>query len=373
MRTFFKDNDKIVINSMDSSEALVGKTFLNKLDETKKVVIEARNDINDDFDGLVISLKDADVPEKIPFKDVEVDNSISYDVLPDEIEENKVVINLRNDAGILCEIDEAKLQHFIDFILDSYSDDEMTLSFDIEKGTIEMYLTKDAPSFTYTLPEGTFIYYDGETVCNPEMVIIFPEFKYTPETPIEPDDPIYPTNEVIRIHAEVITNDGTNFEMKIVPEKGKIVDFKEEFITRALENIEGATYNEDTQIISATVTNIVDTYFHFDQETFRLVIHEDNTYYKSGVYAIHVYGTTVDDETPGVEPPHIHTWDTTEYVDEVNKKVKQVCTTCNEEQWIDYIPENDNTDSSEPDESNQDSSKDGQSHITDTEEVQNNE
>lgn len=343
MRTFFKDNDKIVINSMDSSEALVGKTFLDKLDETKKVCIEARNDINDDFDGLVISIKDADVPEKIPFKDIEVDNSIKYEVLLDEAVKNKISINLRNEAGILCEVNEAKVNHLLDFILDSYSDDELTMTFDLSEGTIDIFPSKDAPSFTYVLPEGTFIYYDKETVCNPETTITFPEFKYIPEAPVDPDEPEYPTNEVIKIHGEIITNDGTSFEMRIVPDKGKLVDFKEQFIEGALTNIKGlgyedAHYDEETNSIKATTTAEVDTYFHFSQDTFKLVIHEDDILYKSGVYAIHVYGTTIDDETPGVEPPHEHLWDTTEVVDEDNKKIKQVCTTCGEEQWIDYIP-----------------------------------
>ena len=57
MKAFFKDSDKIIINSMDYTEALVGKTFLNNV-ATKQVKIEQRYDVNDDFDGLVISLVD---------------------------------------------------------------------------------------------------------------------------------------------------------------------------------------------------------------------------------------------------------------------------------------------------------------------------
>lgn len=57
MKAFFKDSDKIIINSMDYTEALVGKSFLEKL-SSKDVKIEQRYDVNDDFDGLVISLID---------------------------------------------------------------------------------------------------------------------------------------------------------------------------------------------------------------------------------------------------------------------------------------------------------------------------
>lgn len=55
MKAFFKDSDKIIINSMDYTEALVGKQFLENL-VGKELKVEQRNDINDDFDGLVISI-----------------------------------------------------------------------------------------------------------------------------------------------------------------------------------------------------------------------------------------------------------------------------------------------------------------------------
>lgn len=55
MKAFFKDSDKIIINSMDYTEALVGKQFLENL-KGKELKVEQRNDINDDFDGLVISI-----------------------------------------------------------------------------------------------------------------------------------------------------------------------------------------------------------------------------------------------------------------------------------------------------------------------------
>lgn len=55
MKAFFKDNTKIIINSMDYNEALVGKKFLEAL-EGKALKVEQRNDVNDDFDGLVFSV-----------------------------------------------------------------------------------------------------------------------------------------------------------------------------------------------------------------------------------------------------------------------------------------------------------------------------
>lgn len=57
MKAFFKDSDKLIINSMDYTEALVGKEFLNKI-ATKDIKVEQRYDVNDDFDGLIISLVD---------------------------------------------------------------------------------------------------------------------------------------------------------------------------------------------------------------------------------------------------------------------------------------------------------------------------
>ena len=60
MKAFFKESNKIIINSMSYDEALVGKQFLAAL-EGKTIKVEQRNDINDDFDGLVISIVDVPV------------------------------------------------------------------------------------------------------------------------------------------------------------------------------------------------------------------------------------------------------------------------------------------------------------------------
>lgn len=60
MKAFFKDNNKIIINSMDFTETIIGKQFLEDL-KGKLLVAEQRNDINDDFDGLVLSIG-GDIP-----------------------------------------------------------------------------------------------------------------------------------------------------------------------------------------------------------------------------------------------------------------------------------------------------------------------
>lgn len=65
MKAFFKESNKIIINSMSYDEALVGKQFLAAL-EGKTIKVEQRNDINDDFDGLVISVVDIPAEEETP-------------------------------------------------------------------------------------------------------------------------------------------------------------------------------------------------------------------------------------------------------------------------------------------------------------------
>ena len=65
MKAFFKESNKIIINSMSYDEALVGKQFLAAL-EGKTIKVEQRNDINDDFDGLVISIVEPAEQEETP-------------------------------------------------------------------------------------------------------------------------------------------------------------------------------------------------------------------------------------------------------------------------------------------------------------------
>ena len=65
MKAFFKESTKIIINSMSYDEALVGKQLLAAL-EGKTIKVEQRNDINDDFDGLVISIVEPAEQEETP-------------------------------------------------------------------------------------------------------------------------------------------------------------------------------------------------------------------------------------------------------------------------------------------------------------------
>lgn len=65
MKAFFKESTKIIMNSMSYDEALVGKQFLAAL-EGKEIKVEQRNDINDDFDGLVISIVEPAEQEETP-------------------------------------------------------------------------------------------------------------------------------------------------------------------------------------------------------------------------------------------------------------------------------------------------------------------
>jgi hypothetical protein len=65
MKAFFKDNDKLIINSFDHNERLVGETFLDAYSKGYTLKVESRNDVNDDFDGLVLTLVEP-TPEPTP-------------------------------------------------------------------------------------------------------------------------------------------------------------------------------------------------------------------------------------------------------------------------------------------------------------------
>lgn len=60
MKAIFKDTDKLIISSLDHSEAIVGKAFLKNLEEDGKTLkVEQRNEpYQDEFDGLVITIVD---------------------------------------------------------------------------------------------------------------------------------------------------------------------------------------------------------------------------------------------------------------------------------------------------------------------------
>ena len=126
MKAFFKENNKIIINSMDYTEALVGKQFLQDL-AGKALYAEQRNDINDDFDGLVLTIggtptagdiqvtpskeaQEIDAPEGLGFARVLVDpvtSSIDDNITPYYIRKGVNILGVtgeitpvpNNDAG----------------------------------------------------------------------------------------------------------------------------------------------------------------------------------------------------------------------------------------------------------------------------------
>lgn len=117
MKAFFKDNDKIIINSMDYTEALVGKQFLNDLNG-KILIAEQRNDINDDFDGLVLTIGLApsagditvtpsteplefDAPDRAGFSKVFVNpvtSAIDANIVPENIVEGVSILGVEGNA-----------------------------------------------------------------------------------------------------------------------------------------------------------------------------------------------------------------------------------------------------------------------------------
>lgn len=91
MKAFFKDSDKIIINSLEHNERLVGETFLNEYSKGATLKVESRNDVNDDFDGLVLSLTEGTTPEPTPS---EITEDVVEELLDDE---SSVVTTVVND------------------------------------------------------------------------------------------------------------------------------------------------------------------------------------------------------------------------------------------------------------------------------------
>lgn len=84
MKAFFKDENKIIFNSMDYTEALVGQAFLDNA-TGKTVNVEERYDVNDDFDGLVLSVGES-IQEQIDkaIVDYEVEVQERIEIAKDE-------------------------------------------------------------------------------------------------------------------------------------------------------------------------------------------------------------------------------------------------------------------------------------------------
>lgn len=57
MKAYFKNTEKIILNSMDYTEALVAQQILDNISEGDKIInIVERYDVNDDLDGLVVMI-----------------------------------------------------------------------------------------------------------------------------------------------------------------------------------------------------------------------------------------------------------------------------------------------------------------------------
>ena len=63
MKAFFKDEKKVICNSMDYTEALVGRAFLDNA-EDRYIIAEERKDVNDDFDGIVLTVGEHVITEE---------------------------------------------------------------------------------------------------------------------------------------------------------------------------------------------------------------------------------------------------------------------------------------------------------------------
>lgn len=92
MKAFFKDNDKLIINSLDHNERLVGEAFIEDYKGGAELVMASRNDINDDFDGLVITLSESTTPDDNP------------DVTPSEITEDVVNELLDDESSVVTTV-----------------------------------------------------------------------------------------------------------------------------------------------------------------------------------------------------------------------------------------------------------------------------
>lgn len=228
MRAFFKDNDKIVINSMDHSEALVGKTFLSNLND-KYLKAEQRNDINDDFDGLVLTI--TDLPEVKPVYQY-VDTQFIMEMEALDSTNTLVKLDVASEDKVIYDYDKDKLDLIIKFLEDIGC-------YDIE------YTFSDGLSFKvdhiinveYNIPKGLYLLHEPQSnnvyASNP-ITITFDttEVKYEP--------PVIPVSfKVINpLELEV----GYTLEDKNDQEKVYLQGIIEPHSTKDLE-IEEGTYN----------------------------------------------------------------------------------------------------------------------------------
>lgn len=175
MKAYFKDNDKLIINSLDSQEVIIGQNFINDISD-KVITIEARKDVNDDFDGLVITTKTGkqSLPEPT-FVDLALKGSETNDVT------NLVFIVKDNDSSVLCDFNEDKVQLFLDY-LRNYCIEGSDITFDIEN-QFKFTLKPEIEEISYVLPEAMLTYFDRdkeEFLTNNKLGIIYKKEITTP-------------------------------------------------------------------------------------------------------------------------------------------------------------------------------------------------
>lgn len=173
MRAFFKDNDKIIINSMDYSEALVGQQFLKDL-SNKTLSVEGRNDINDEFDGFVFKITDIVIPPVIPtyintkFNITQNDaTKLHADVVLD-------ITDIPQDDLILIDYDATKINALSKYLeslgcTDVFFNPLAGLNATTNGNTIKA---------TYIIPSGTFTFHkvqSQEVIQNNEFTVEFTE------------------------------------------------------------------------------------------------------------------------------------------------------------------------------------------------------
>lgn len=154
MKAYFKDNNKLIINSLDSQEAIIGQNFINDI-SNKVITIEARKDVNDDFDGLVITTKTGkqSLPEPT-LSDVTLTSKIVENV------HNLIFTVKGNDSSVICDYNETKVQLVLDY-LSNYCLEGTTPTFDIVN-QFKFTLKPEITEITYVFPEGTLTYFDRD-------------------------------------------------------------------------------------------------------------------------------------------------------------------------------------------------------------------
>lgn len=120
MKAFFKDTDKLIVNSMTYDEALVGKQFLNNL-TGKSLKAEQRNDINDDFDGLVLTVSDEQsqseeeiqkrIEEAIAKYEESKNKEFTIDLNKESKEQGTFVISNADNVQVISDIFANVIEH----------------------------------------------------------------------------------------------------------------------------------------------------------------------------------------------------------------------------------------------------------------------